>query len=423
MTSLSWLTAEEVGPRHTWFHYLEVAVPHNIDSTKNEGLLFMVGGEQQQPPQQKNDQMSYVAAISRTVCSCLYMIPNQPVVFNSDPLKMSRTEDEILAFGWAKFMNTSDTQWITRLPMVKAAVKAMDTIQHFSATLNIKIDQFTVAGASKRGWTAWLTAAVDIKRVKTVVPMVIQVVKTRDVLAHTYDSLCEWPIAMKDYVAAGITGLLNSVAFTKLTNIIDPFVYRDRLANVNKYMVNALGDQFFMPDNSQFSYPYLPGGDEHKHLRYVPNTDHSMAGSDALEATAAFYFGSVHSVELPNYNFTNEYTEDGMHLVVKVTNGKKPTSVLLWQTTNQNGRDFRIETVGKSFVSTPLQQDNANELQWSVFVKNPPKGYTCFTIELTYVGYFEDIQPLIPQLKFTTSAYIVPNVLPCSYNKLKQNNP
>jgi len=37
--------------------------------------------------------------------------------------------------------------------------------------------------------------------------------------------------------------------------------------------MNSTGDQFFLPDNSQFYFQDLPG---EKYLRYVPNTDHSM---------------------------------------------------------------------------------------------------------------------------------------------------
>ena len=62
-----------------------------------------------------------------------------------------------------------------RNPMVKAAVRAMDTVTAFvSQITNNNIDKYAVAGASKRGWTTWLTAAVD-KRVVALMPIVLSV--------------------------------------------------------------------------------------------------------------------------------------------------------------------------------------------------------------------------------------------------------
>ena len=59
--------------------------------------------------------------------------------------------------------------------MTKAVVRAMDTVEAFmmsEAGGKLKVNEFVVAGGSKRGWTTWMTAAVD-KRVIAIAPLVI----------------------------------------------------------------------------------------------------------------------------------------------------------------------------------------------------------------------------------------------------------
>jgi len=66
--------------------------------------------------------------------------------------------------------------------------------------------------------------------------------------------------------------------------IEDPYSYRDRFT-MPKLIINSTGDQYFLPDSSQFYFDALPG---EKYLRYVPNTKHSL-NSDARESLIAFY--------------------------------------------------------------------------------------------------------------------------------------
>ena len=165
------------------------------------------------------------------------------------------------------------------------------------------------------------------------------------------------------------------------------------------------------PDLSQFSYGGYLGGDERKHLRYVPNADHSLAGTDAISSVASYYYGTLNNIELPIYNFSAVYGDYGAQLTLTIKNGKKPTSVLLWEAFS-NTRDFRVETIGKTWKSTPVEINE--ELTWTIFVKNPPSsGYLAFLLEMTFDKYFKI--PISLPLIFTTSTYIVPNTLPCKY--------
>ena len=64
-----------------------------------------------------------------------------------------------------------------------------------------------------------------------------------------------------------------------------------------KFIINASGDQFFLPDSSQFYFDELPGV---RYLRYVPNADHSLKGSDATESLLACYNAISHSSHCRN---------------------------------------------------------------------------------------------------------------------------
>ena len=79
-----------------------------------------------------------------------------------------------------------------------------------------------------------------------------------------------------------------------------PYEYRDRLT-VPKLILNASGDQFFLPDLWRFYLDDLPG---ENHIRYIPNTDHSLDRSDALESLAAFYASIVNGSARPRVKWT-----------------------------------------------------------------------------------------------------------------------
>src|SRR2546425_3620171 len=170
MISQAWLTTNEVN-RTLWEHWLTIVKPDQLTSTT--GLLFIGGGSnKKEPPAKAEANIVTIATNSRTVVTELRNVPNQPLTFTGDD--QERTEDALIAYTWDKFLRTGDEKWPARLPMTKAAVRAIDTITAFCATNagGAKVDTFFVAGGSKRGWTTWTTAAVD-ERVVAIAPIVI----------------------------------------------------------------------------------------------------------------------------------------------------------------------------------------------------------------------------------------------------------
>ena len=139
------------------------------------------------------------------------------MIFPSDPKHKNRGEDDLVAFSWAKFLNnTDDPEWIIFLPMAKAAVRAMDTVEAFLAAgvpgsgYKADMKRWGVAGASKRGWCTWLTAAVVPDRVHAMIPVVFDLLNFTPNIHHMYENYGGWSWALGPYVSEGVMSFLDS---------------------------------------------------------------------------------------------------------------------------------------------------------------------------------------------------------------------
>ncbi len=394
MKSQTWRTSAEVN-RTLWQHWLTIIVPNG--ATSDTALLWINGGSNGgNPPSGPDGMLTQIALQSRTVVVDLRQVPNQPLVFPDDPGNQ-RHEDAIIAYTFDKCVRTGDTTWPLLLPMVKSAVRAMDTVQdHLAkpANGNLKIKQFVVSGGSKRGWTTWLTAAVD-KRVRAIAPCVIDVLNMDEQMRHHLAAYGFYSTAIGDYQAHDIFSRLDTPEGQKLISFVDPYEYRDRYT-MPKFLLNSSGDQFFLPDSAQFYFNDLPGS---KYLLYNANTDHGLKDSDADKAMLAWYAGVLAGRELPQFSW--QVPGEG-HIVV--TTKTRPTQVALWTATNPSARDFRLETIGKTWAASPLTGTNTGV--YDAQVKAPEKGWTAYFVELRF-----DSGAPVP-CRFSTEVRVVPDTLP-----------
>ena len=188
---------------------------------------------------------------------------------------------------------------------------------------------------------------------------------------------------------------------TEVNRIEDPLNYRDRPSmKMPKYVINAVGDEYFPPDNTKFSYHLLP---ETKRLRMIPNSKHSTSGTDINDSMTAFYEAVLNHRSLPAYSWT--VRKDG---AIVVRSAVKPLEVNLWQGNDPKARDFRVDTIGKAFTSTTLvrQKDGT----WVGKVAKPPAGWTAYFVELVYPSGTKY------PFKFTTEVSVLPDTLPYKWN-------
>jgi PhoPQ-activated pathogenicity-related protein len=394
MTSQTWRSTSEVD-RNVWRHWMILVKPDEVKTTKS--LLFISSGNNNSAaPKDADKTIIQVATSTKSVVTELRMVPNQPLTFSDD--KKPRVEDEMIAYTWDKFLKTGDETWPARLPMTKAAVRAMDTVVSFCGGAdggNLKIDGFVVAGASKRGWTTWTTAAVD-KRVVAIIPIVIDLLNVEPSFRHHLAVYGYYSPAVGDYEETGIMKWQGTPQYRALMKIEEPYEYRQRLT-MPKFIINATGDEFFVPDSWRFYYNDLPGV---KNLRYVPNTGHSLRDTDAWLTVAACYNAILTGAELPQYDW--KIDKDG---TIRVQTKTKPTEVKLWQATNPGARDFRITSIGPKWKSSPLQAQGDGVYVGKV--AQPKRGWTAYMVEMTFPSGL-----LLAPFKFTTGVKVIPDVEP-----------
>ncbi|MBV9200164.1 MAG: PhoPQ-activated pathogenicity, partial [Alphaproteobacteria bacterium] len=213
LTSQQWRTPQEVD-RPIWKHWLTIVRPEHVAT--GTSLLIVSGGSNDKPPPQINPVLTQIASATASVVSEIRMVPNQPLVFTDDGRK--RTEDGITVYSWQKFLTTGDETWPIRLPMTKSVVRAMDTITSICASPEgggTAVDKFVVAGASKRGWTAWTVAAVD-GRVVAIIPAVIDLLNLKASFEHHYRAYGFWAPAIAEFERSGITEWANTPRFDEL---------------------------------------------------------------------------------------------------------------------------------------------------------------------------------------------------------------
>jgi PhoPQ-activated pathogenicity-related protein len=222
-------------------------------------------------------------------------------------------------------------------------------------------------------------------------------------MINHYSAYGFWTPAVGDYTRHKIHEREGTPRYAELLKIEDPYFYRDRLT-MPKFIVNSAGDQYFPPDSSKFYFGDLQGV---KYLRYVPNTNHSLANSDAGESMLAFYQAVLKGSALPQFSW--KVQADGS---IRVQTKDKPREVNHWQATNPKARDFRLLSIGSAYHKSELESDG--EGVYVAKVKQPKEGWTAFFVELVF-----DSGEKLP-FKFTTQVHIVPDMLPHNIEEFRK---
>ncbi|MDW8105312.1 MAG: PhoPQ-activated protein PqaA family protein [Armatimonadota bacterium] len=307
-----------------WKHRVYVIKPAQL-KTPELAVLYITGSSGM------SEIVAFGQVASRVGAMCVILndVPNQP-------LFGGRVEDELISYTFVEFAKTGDKTWPALLPMTKSAVRAMTAVQEVAKQQwDIEVKEFLVTGGSKRGWTTWLTAAVD-RRVRAIAPMVYDILNFPKQLPHQVATWGKYSEMIADYSSKGLTEMLSTAEGQTLTAMVDPYSYRERY-KMPKMIVNGTNDRYWVIDAAQFYFNDLPG---EKYLLYVPNAGHSLReGLPRVISNLIAFYLAVASKQ-PLAQIQADVRREGSKLRVTVTTKGKVEGVQVW--TAQSGtKDLR----------------------------------------------------------------------------------
>jgi PhoPQ-activated pathogenicity-related protein len=352
-----------------WQHQLQIYRPANTGPSATI-FLWVTGGAA------TSESLSLGLELARKIqapVAFVYHIPNQPL------LEGNLREDDLIAETFARYLKSEDDGWPLLFPMVKSVVKAMDVLQAFGKNeWSRSIDKFIVAGASKRGWTTWLTAAVD-KRVAAIAPVVIDVVNMREQMPRQLEAFGAYSSRLAAYSSRGLLPIPETPAGQRLLKLVDPWAYRDRLT-MPKLIINGTNDFYWATDALNLYWDGIP---KDKWVVYIPNAGHSLRRqdrpqpqqlNDLITSLAAFSRYQISGAPMPRLRWKHESLNGKLRLTIDAT--PAPTAARLW-IARAATTDLR---------SAQWREQEARFSKGKIIGEVPPpeKGHLAFFGELDY---------------------------------------
>ena len=326
-----------------WDHDLLVFLPKDVKPTATM-VIYNTGGK---AGGSANALLgTEIAKRVKAPVAFLFGVPKQPI----PEIGGNKKEDALIAETFVRYLDTKDGTWPLLFPMAKSVVKSMDALQAFAKKeWHRDITGFVITGASKRGWTSWLTAASGDKRVKAIAPMVIDTLNFQKQMPHQLKSFGRYSEQIVDYEERKLLPLPDTKVGRKLWSMVDPWVYRETLT-LPKMLIHGTNDPYWSQDSTNIYWDDLKG---EKYLCYVANAGHGLRPEEtpnvegtkkdpfqmqAVNTLAAFSRHIILEKAMPK--LTWKHSDDGAMAKLAVESDTSAKGARGWVATSAT-RDFR----------------------------------------------------------------------------------
>ncbi len=368
-----------------WHHRVKIYYPKNAASS-SDAFLYITGGnwddarekereanlrrEREAPQTQSRpagrrgprlglDESMIARQIAARLNSPFAILENVPL----QPILGNKKEDSAIADTFNRYLETGEYDWPLLLPMAKSAVRAMDALQELARKeWKTELKGFVVGGASKRGWTTWLTAASD-KRVIACAPTVIDVLNMPAQMKHQVEMLGHYSPMIMAYTMLGMQSKMETQRGQELLRIVDPYSYRERVT-MPKMIILGTNDPYWTVDSLNLYWDGLLG---EKYILYIPNKGHAAIDIPRLTANSAALMAlATGKVKFPKMTWEYKNSAAGVTLNIKAD---KPAQ-RVWV--------FRSDNPTRNFTRATWQHEPAIDRDggYAYDLTAPENGYS-----------------------------------------------
>ena len=329
-----------------WTHKVLLLVPKGSEKSRT-AILYITGDG---PFKGDYLDLNLLSAATGMPIAMLFNIPNQPL--------WNMKEDDLIAHTFGQFLETKDDTWPLLFPMTKSAIVSMNVVQKVAKQNGLQFDNFVVTGASKRGWTTWLTAASGDKRIVGIAPMFFPNLKFDSQMTKQMSDWGKYSDQIADYTKRGLQAQLETKTGKDLMHMVDPYSYKEKI-KMPTLIVNGTNDPYWTVDSTSVFWNDLK---QQKYLLEVPNAGHGLEDRLRVVSTVgAFARSMAGQFKMPVLDAKMNVDKDHHTADFNLDGGSGvPISVSIWKAESQT-HDLRAS----KWVEKKTQKSEKLEIEYN----------------------------------------------------------